>query len=115
MSSDDSFTWILKQIAEATKTIGQARRELDGALKGITNPASLLLKPITTSPQQLATAPVPQGAVVNPGQKITVQPKPAPVVDPLVVAAKNEGIDTKGKTREQIATELAIKLNASRK
>ena len=28
---------------------------------------------------------------------------------------RNEGIDTKGKTREQIATELAIKLNSSRK
>ena len=106
MSSDDSFSWILKQITEVAKTIGQARRELDGAMKGIMEQAN---------PLQPPRAPVPQGAVVNPGQKMTVQPNPAPVVDPLVVAARNEGIDTKGKTREQIATELAIKLNSSTK
>ncbi len=115
MSSDDSFAWILKQITEVAKTIGQARRELDGAMKGIMEQANFTQNVATTSPLQPPRAPVPQGAVVNPGQKITVQPKPAPVVDPLVVAAKNEGIDTKEKTREQIATELAIKLNASRK
>src|SRR5579884_810728 len=31
--------------------------------------------------------------------------------DPLIIAAKREGIITEGKTREQIASELAWKLN----
>jgi sec-independent protein translocase protein TatA len=31
--------------------------------------------------------------------------------DPLVQAAKREGIDTTGKTKEQISSELAWKLN----
>jgi len=31
--------------------------------------------------------------------------------DPLVVAAQKEGIDTQGKTKEQIASELSWKLN----
>jgi sec-independent protein translocase protein TatA len=31
--------------------------------------------------------------------------------DPLVVAAQREGIDTTGKTREQIASEIAWKLS----
>jgi sec-independent protein translocase protein TatA len=31
--------------------------------------------------------------------------------DPLVLAAQKEGIDTQGKTREQIASELSWKLN----
>lgn len=31
--------------------------------------------------------------------------------DPLIVAAQREGIDTSGKTREQIASEISWKLN----
>jgi hypothetical protein len=35
----------------------------------------------------------------------------APVEDdPLLVAARNEGIDTRGKTRSEIAAELASKV-----
>ena len=113
MSSDDSLTWILKQITGVAKTIGQARQELDGAMKGIMEQANFTPGVATTSPLQPSRAP--QGAVVNPGQKGTVQLKPAPAFDPLIVAARNEGIDTTGKTREQVATELAIKLNSSRK
>ena len=115
MSSDDSFTWILKQITEVAKTIGQARQEFDGAMKGIMEQANFTQGVATTSPMQPSRAPVPQGAVVNPGQKVAFQPKPAPALDPLVVAARNEGIVTTGKTREQVATELAIKLNSGRK
>ena len=112
MSSDDSFSWILKQITEAARTFGQAKRELDGAMKGFMEQSTFTPQNVaTTSPmQQAPRAAVAQRTVVNP-----VQPKPAPDVDPLVVAARNEGIDTRGKTREQIATELAIKLNNSRK
>jgi len=115
MSSDDSFTWILKQITQVAKTIGEARQEFDGAMKGIMEQANFTQGVATTSPLQQPTAPFPQGAVVNPRQKITFQPNPAPAFDPLVVAARNEGIDATGKTREQIATELAIKLNSNRK
>jgi sec-independent protein translocase protein TatA len=31
--------------------------------------------------------------------------------DPLIQAAQREGIDTQGKTKEQIASELSFKLN----
>ena len=113
MSSDDSLSWILKQITEVAKTIGQAKKELDGAMKGIIDPRSYVA---TTSPQQPLRPIAPRGAVVNPQQIIaTPVTKPSPPPDPLVIAAKNEGIDTNGKTRDQIATELAIKLNSSRK
>ena len=115
MSSDESLTWILKQITQVAKTIGQARQEFDGAMKGIMEQANFTQGVATSSPLQQPRAPVPQGAIVNPGQKMTFQPNPAPAFDPLVVAARNEGIVTTGKTREQIATELAIKLNSSRK
>ncbi len=112
MSSDDSLTWILKQITGVAKTIGQARQELDGAMKGIMDQANPTQN-AAMSPLQPPRAP--QGAAVNTGQRIPVQPKLAPAVDSLAVTARNEGIVTTGKTREQIATELAIKLNSSRK
>ena len=76
MSSDDSFSWILKQITEVAKTIGQARQELDGALKGIREQADFTQNIALTSPVQPPRAPVPQVAVVTPD------------VDPLVLSCK---------------------------
>ena len=113
MSSDDSLSWLLKQITEVARTIGQARKELDNAMKGIIDPRSFVA---TTSPQQPLRPVAPPGTVANPPPLITAPiAKQSPAPDPLVVAATNEGIDTKGKTRDQIATELAIKLNSNRK
>jgi sec-independent protein translocase protein TatA len=129
MALDDPVVWVLivavivflfgsNKIPQIAKAIGQARRELDGAMKGITEQTNFAMNAATTSPQQPPKALVPPGAVANadPAQKITSpSTTPASTSDPLVMAAKNEGIDTKGKTRDQIATELAVKLNSSRK
>ena len=67
----------------------------------------------TTTPQQKAL--VSPGTVIAPAKQATnTSPGSTNVPDdPLITAAKNEGIETKGKTRDQIATELAVKLNNS--
>jgi len=94
---DDPIIWVLIVVAvvllfgagkipQLAKSLGQARREFDNASKGIANVS-----------------------VQAPAQP-TPSKSPAEI-DPLVTAAKNEGIDTQGKTKEQIAAELAWKLN----
>lgn len=122
MSSDDSLVWLLKQVTEVARTVGQARKELDNVVKGFMDPINHIA---TTPPQQQQQSPALRPvalhvAVANPPlPKINAPPvaksQSSPESDPLVIAARNEGIDTKGKTREQIATELAIKLNGSTK
>lgn len=71
------------RIPQLAKSLGQARREFEKGSKGETATGS---------------------------QPVGVTTSPAPD-DPLVVAAQKEGIDTQGKTKEQIASELSWKLN----
>ncbi len=71
------------RIPQLARSLGQARREFEKGSKGETGPAG----PIAVS-----------------------NASPAPD-DPLVAAAQKEGIDTEGKTKEQIASELSWKLN----
>ena len=106
MAFDDPLVWILiiavvvflfgaNKIPGLAKAFGQAKKEFDSASK----------TPATPQPQY-QTAPPP---VVNSSPQM-----PPPVLasdDPLVIAAQREGIDTQGKTREQIASELSWKLN----
>jgi sec-independent protein translocase protein TatA len=73
------------RIPQLARSLGQARREFEKGSKGETAPTV----------QHVAT-----DVVVSP-----------PADDPLVVAAQREGIDTQGKTKEQIASELSWKLN----
>jgi sec-independent protein translocase protein TatA len=129
MAFDDPVVWVLivavivflfgsNKIPELAKAIGQAKRELDGAMKGLTEQTNLAMNAATTSPQQVPKALVPPGAVANTNPTQIITPPsttPTSTSDPLIMAAKNEGIDTKGKTRDQIATDLAVKLNNSRK
>ena len=93
MAFDDPIVWVLiiavviflfgaNKIPSLARSIGQARREFDKGWKG-------QLESLT-SPNAL--------------QSSTVD-------DPVVVAAQKEGIETAGKTREQIASELAWKIN----
>ena len=103
MAWDDPIVWVLiiavviflfgaNKIPQFAKAVGQARREFSNASKGDdTNAAS------TNAPA--------------PAQSTAVYNTPPPTVDPLVVAARNEGIDVTGKTRDQIANELAWKLS----
>ena len=76
------------RIPQLARSLGQARREFEKGSKG--EPA------VSTSSQPVAVA---------------ASASPASPDDPLVVAAQREGIDTNGKTKEQIASELSWKLN----
>jgi sec-independent protein translocase protein TatA len=75
------FLWGPQKLPELAKSIGLAKKEFDKAAKEISNP-------ITSSPSSQA---------------------PSPSTDPLIVAAKSLGISTEGKTKEQIAKEIAEK------
>jgi sec-independent protein translocase protein TatA len=104
MAWDDPIVWVLiiavvvflfgaSRIPQFARAIGQARKEFSDASKDGS----------TTSNQAAAPAAV-----------VYTAPPPASVAgssDPLVVAAQNEGIDVSGKTRDQIANELAWKLS----
>ncbi|SRR5579875_428208 len=84
------FLFGSNKIPGIARALGEARREFDNAWRGITT----------------------QRATVPPGATDHIpSTTPASPADPLVIAARNEGIDTTGKTREQISTELAWKLN----
>jgi sec-independent protein translocase protein TatA len=114
MAFDDPIVWVLiiavviflfgaNKIPQFAKAIGNARKEFDQASKEITNPSS-----VSNNAQAV---PVPTGQTVQ----NTVVPTPQPntqTADPLLLAAQKEGIDTQGKTRDQIATEIAWKLKS---
>ena len=76
------FLWGPQKLPELAKSIGLARKEFDKASKEIMSPTS------AASP---ATAPV------------------APSTDSLIVAARDLGITTEGKTKAEIAKEIAEK------
>lgn len=115
MSSDDSLSWLLKQVTEVARTIGQARKELDSAVKGMMDPITNVVTPTQQKPPLGPIASHAMPSNPPPLNTATTALKPSTYPDPLVTAATNEGIDTKGKTRGQIAAELAIKLNNSGK
>ena len=116
MAFDDPIVWILiiavvvflfgaNKIPQFAKAIGQARKEFDSASKAITNPASIITEP------QAVPAPIP--AAQTGKSAVTSVPQPnLQADDPLISAAQKEGIDTQGKTRDQIATEIAWKLKS---
>lgn len=101
LALDDPVIWILvavvilvlfgaSRIPKFARSLGEARREFEAGSKGTGQ---------TTSPQN-SPAPVPPPA-----------PAPLSADDPLYAAAEKEGIDIRGKTRSEIATELAWKLS----
>lgn len=107
MAWDDPVVWVLiaaiviflfgaSKIPQFARSIGSARREFEQAWKGTGQPAAAV--PVQPTPVQ-TTPPPSTGAVQTFGAE-----------DPIVVAARNEGIVTEGKTRQQIASDLAWKL-----
>ncbi len=74
------------RIPAFAKSLGSARREFDKAMKGNFE------EPQTAKP----AVPVDIAASTE---------------DPLIAAAKREGIDTNGKTKQEIASALSWKLN----
>lgn len=88
------------KIPQLARSLGQARKEFEEGSKELKNPSPgpTYVQPAVQPSNNTGFA---QGSS-NPG-----------AVDPLLVAAQKEGIDTQGKTRDQIATELAWKLKGS--
>jgi sec-independent protein translocase protein TatA len=114
MAFDDPVVWVLivavviflfgaNKIPQFAKALGQARREFDQASKELTNPSL-----INTAAQPAG----PAGTMTVQSPPVTPASGNAPKADPLMLAAQQEGIDTKGKTRDQIATEIAWKLKS---
>jgi len=105
LALDDPIVWILiiavvvflfgaSKIPSLARSIGEARREFDKGMRG---------EPPSATQEQAMQAQVPPAPQSS-----------TPVTaadDPLIQAAHKEGIDTQGKTKEQIASELAWKLN----
>ena len=71
------------RIPAFAKSLGTARREFDKAMKGNFDTA----------------------------EKVNGAPMEAAPEDPLITAAKKEGIDTNGKSKQEIASALSWKLN----
>ena len=86
------------KIPQLARSLGQARKEFDNGWKGVTTELTRPLSAPTTNAQVSTVVP----------KETTVQ---SPSVDPLIVAAQNEGIETQGKSKQQIASELSWKLN----
>jgi len=116
MAWDDPVVWMLiiglgvllfgsNKIPELARSLGKARREFDAASKGLVDTINSEINTSQPSTQVARSAP----------QVATASPLPASEVlsetDPLVIAARNEGIDTRGKTRSQIASELAARVH----
>jgi len=80
------FLWGPQKLPELARSIGLAKKEFEKAAKEA-----------STSPTTVST-----GAT-------NVQP----ATDPLIVAARNLGISTEGKTKEQIAKEIADKTSTN--
>jgi sec-independent protein translocase protein TatA len=107
MAFDDPIVWVLivavvvflfgaNKIPSLARSLGQARREFSSAMNGQV--------PSTTNATVVSSAPPPP-SIPSP-QTNVIDP-----TDPLIEAAHKEGIDTRGKTKQQIASELSWKLN----
>lgn len=116
MAFDDPVVWVLilaviiflfgaNKIPQFAKSIGQAKREWDQVQKEITSPLNSVMNPQPATSAAVAAAPAPVASVA-------VAPQSAQATDPLIIAAQQEGIDTTGKTKDQIATEIAWKLKS---
>jgi len=79
------FLWGPQKLPELARSIGLAKKEFEKAAKEA-----------STAPSTVATA-------------STSAPNVQPTTDPLIVAARSLGISTEGKTKEQIAKEIADK------
>ncbi len=79
------FIWGPQKLPELARSIGLAKKEFDKATKEASAAASETTAPTTPTTSETAST------------------------DPLIVAAKSLGISTEGKTKEEIAKEIAEK------
>ena len=122
MALDDPIVWVLilgvviflfgsSKIPQFARSLGQARKEFDKGWKGISEE---LMTPNTAATPVQASQPESNRTLASsaPPNTQTSQPvSQSASADALITACKNEGIDTTGKTKEQLASELAWKLN----
>ena len=87
------FLWGPNKIPDLARAIGRARREFERASKELTNP---LEAPVST-PVSTTSTPSMTGSD-----------------DTLVATAKELGISTVGKTRDEISNEILQKANANK-
>jgi sec-independent protein translocase protein TatA len=117
MAWDDPIVWILivglgillfgsNKIPELARALGRARREFDTASKGLADTINAEIN----SPQASARMQRPLAQPIA-SQSSAGYDQQSSENDPLLVAARNEGIDTRGKSRSQIASELASKVH----
>ena len=112
MAWDDPVVWILlvgavillfgsNKIPELARSLGAARKEFDSAKKGLVSAINSEMNNVQGENTFSADANHPEVARTS---------VPNPDDDPLLIAARNEGIDTRGKSRSEIASELASKV-----
>ena len=137
MAWDDPVVWVLiiaaiiflfgsNKIPELARALGQARKQFDEARSGFTSAVKAEINAVTPVPktnavnapaalpgsQQLPKPLAPTNTL--PAETATQEQNkpPTPPDDPLLIAARNEGIDTRGKSRADIAQELAKKIKS---
>jgi sec-independent protein translocase protein TatA len=98
--------WGPNKIPELAASIGKARREFDTARKEIENPMNALLQSASQTPTSQSLQPVTAQLPVT--QAPTAQPEFAGD-DVLIRTARQMGIATEGKTREQLSLEMVTK------
>jgi TatA/E family protein of Tat protein translocase len=92
------------KIPELARSLGAARKEFDSARKGLVSAINSEIN--TAQGENKYSANVTQPIV----PRTPVRSVTPPDDDPLLIAARNEGIDTRGKSRSEIASELASKV-----
>ncbi|MHB1867616.1 MAG: Sec-independent protein translocase subunit TatA/TatB [Nitrososphaerales archaeon] len=121
MALDDPVVWVLiiaaviflfgsSKIPQFARSIGQARKEFENGWKGISNEI-MAVPGASPTPQAVPQPPRPQPVMPQAAPVQAASAQPLQPSDPLIVACQNEGIDTTGKTKEQLASELSWKLN----
>lgn len=106
MAFDDPIVWVLiiaavvllfgaSRIPKFARSLGEARREFNRGANADTSEVN------SKSTVGVVSTPPP---VQSASESLSPD-------DPLYIAAQNEGIEIRGKTRSQVATELAWKLN----
>jgi len=112
---DDPVVWILlvgavillfgsNKIPELARSLGAARKEFDSAKRGLVGAINSEINNAQGEnkfPPGMNQSVVTKASTINPSLSDD---------DPLLIAARNEGIDTRGKLRSEIASELASKV-----